>query len=248
MDYSWRQIMKKLCKKIFLLILLFFSFFGFSQSLTGTIGYFNIPSGDLLPDKTFYTGFNRVSKNYQVYAGGEYDLNIFYATLTYIEFLEIGLRYTRLDGFKPPDRKQAGDRMAILRIRPVKEGKFHPSVVIGLQNFITTINTGEASHFNSSYLVLTKNFNCKYIFESIGITAGYGFDIMRAADYQFIGFFGGIRLIPKIIKNTELFFEYDADKFNTGTRVLLFNHFSIMAGFEGFDSFSGGISYRFQLP
>lgn len=218
------------------------------QSLPGTTGYFNIPSADLQADKTVYFGFNQAAKKYQDYANGEYDINIFYGTITFLEFLELGLRYSRLDGYNPPGRKQAGDRMATARIRPFKQGKYHPAVLIGFQNFFTTLESGSAAHFNSTYIVVTKDFAIRKFIKTIGVTVGYGSDVLNSADYQFIGLFGGIRLVPQHLDFLELMFEYDADKWNVGARVTVLKHVKILAGFEGLDSFSGGIAYQFLLP
>lgn len=218
------------------------------QSLPGTTGYFNIPSADSQTDKTVYLGFNQSNRKYQDYGDGEYDINIFYGTITFLEFFEVGLRYSRLDGYNPPGRKQAGDRIATARLRPLKQGKYHPAVVIGFQNFFTTLESGNASHFNSTYLVITKDFELKKLVKSIGVSVGYGSDVFNSADYQFIGLFGGVKIIPQHLDFLELMFEYDADKWNIGARVTLFKHIKILAGFEGLDSFSGGIAYQFILP
>lgn len=237
--------------RLLIFIILFILFGGnqaSGQSLPGTTGYFNMPSADFQKDKSFFFGFNRSAKKYQDYANGEYDINIFYATVTYLEFLELSIRYSRLDGFDPPGRKQAGDRMGSARIRPVAESKYFPAVVIGFQNFFTTLESGAASHFNSTYIVATKNFEFDRFFKQIGVSAGYGSDIFNSADYQFIGVFGGIRLVPHKADFLELMLEYDADKWNAGARITLFNRLSIAAGLEGLDSFSGGIAYHFMLP
>jgi hypothetical protein len=220
----------------------------FAQSLTGTTGYYNIPSADFFPDKTVYFGFNRANKKYQDYADGEYNLNIYYANITFLKFLEVGLRYTRLEGFDPPDRQAAGDRMVTIRVQPVSEGKYYPSVVLGFQNFLTSIESGAASHFNSTYIVVTKNFEIKQIIKIIGVTLGYGSDILKSSDYQFIGIFGGVRLVFKTVEFIDFLMEYDANKWNVGTRITFFKHLSILAGFEGLNAFSGGVSYRFRLP
>ncbi len=231
---------------IFALLVLCFG--GWAQSIPGTTGYFNIPSADLFEDKTVYFGFNRAAKRYQDYADGEYDLNIFYATITYLEFIELSVRYTRLDGFDPPGRKQAGDRMASLRLRALNEGHYNPAIVIGFQNIYTTVQSGEASHFNSTYLVATKNFDLSCFIYRLGLSIGYGSDFFQAADYQFIGIFGGIRVVPEQFKFLELLVEYDADKWNIGTKITLVKRICVIAGYEGFRSFSGGVSYRFKLP
>jgi len=218
-----------------------------SQSLTGTTGYFNIPSGELYPDKTMYAGASFLNKKYVEWSNYEYTAMPVFATVTFLPFMEVSIRFTRALG-REDYSSTVGDRMASARFRPLKEGKYWPSVVIGFQNFFTTLGTGEASHFNSTYLVATKNFKLNKVLHNIGVTAGYGSEIFTSADYQFIGLFGGIKIIPKKIEYLELMVEYDADKWNTGVRLTLFKHLVLLAGLEGMDAFSWGVSYRFNLP
>jgi hypothetical protein len=228
-------------------VLLFLYAGGNAQSLTGTTGYFNIPSADLYPDKTMYAGASFLNKQYVEWSNNEYTAMPVFATVTFVPFMEISIRFTRALG-REDYSSTVGDRMASARFRPLKEGTYWPSVVIGFQNFFTTLGTGEASHFNSTYIVASKNFRPAKILHNIGLTAGYGSEIFTSADYQFIGFFGGIKFSFKKLEFLELMVEYDADKWNAGARATLFKHLVLLAGFEGFDAFSGGVSYRFNLP
>jgi hypothetical protein len=218
-----------------------------AQSLTGTTGYFNIPSGELYPDKTMYVGASFLNKKYVEWSGYEYTAMPVFVTATFLPFMEISIRYTRALG-REDYSSTVGDRMASARFRPLKEGKYWPSVVIGFQNFFTTLGSGEASHFNSTYIVATKNFKLNKVLNNIGLTAGYGSEVFTSADYQFIGLFGGMKFSFNKLEFIEWMVEYDADKWNAGARLTLFKHLVLLAGFEGMEAFSWGVSYRFNLP
>ena len=138
--------------------------------------------------------------------------------------------------------------MIALRGLPLKESRYFPAVVVGFQGFYTTAKGKGASYFNSTYIVLTKNFHFKKVFRNLGLTAGYGSDIIPANTYQYIGFFGGVKITPQHLDFLELMMDYDADKWNAGIRVTILKHLILLAGYEGLDAFSGGLSYRFTLP
>jgi hypothetical protein len=219
-----------------------------SQSTTGFSGYFSIPSAVLSPDKSINIGYNQLHKKYQDFYHGKYDLDVGFIDIGFLPFMEVGIRITRPRGFKNPESKTTWDRMIAARVLPIKETKFFPGIAIGFQNFFTTGDNGGASHFNSTYIVASKNFEIKNWFENLGITAGYGSDIIQASDYQFIGIFGGIEITPVKLEFLQLILEYDAEKFNAGARLTLFKHLILLAGYEGLDAFSAGFSYRFYLP
>jgi hypothetical protein len=232
-------------------IFYFTVFFGQAQAqtLTGTTGYFNIPSAEIHSDKSLFFGTSLLHKDYKKWGNPDYHGMAFYATATYLPFVELSIRFSRMiDLPKELYKSTVGDRMASARIQPLKEGRYHPAVVVGFQNFFTTLQSGDASHFNSTYIVITKNFHLNKVLSRIGITAGYGSEIFKAADYQFIGPFGGINISPKKMEYLELMLEYDADKWNAGMRLILFKHVVLLAGLEGMDAFSFGVNYRLVLP
>lgn len=220
---------------------------GYSQALTGTTGYFNIPSGEIHEDKTMFFGANRLHRNYKEWGSPDHHAMNFFVTTSYFPFAEISIRFNRIIGLEDYS-STVGDRMASARLQAVREGPYRPAIVIGAQNFFTTLSSGEASHFNSTYLAATKNFQFSSVISNLGITAGYGTDILVSANYQFLGLFGGIKITPQHLDFMELMFEYDGDKWNAGTRVTILRHIVILAGVEGLDVFSGGVSFRFKLP
>ena len=242
-------IFKRFSPVLILFSLILFSSAGLNvhaQALTGTTGYYNIPSADLYPDKTIYFGSTYLDNKYLDYTKGKYEVLPIFINVTYLPFAEFQLRFSRPLNL-PSYKSTNGDRMASGRIRLLKEGKYRPAVLLGLQNFFSTISTGEASHFNSTYLVITKNLHLPQICHNIGLTAGYGSDYFASADYQFIGLFYGIKINPLYFRQLELFFEYDADKFNTGARLTVLKHLVLIGGLEGLDEFSGGLAFTFRL-
>lgn len=221
----------------------------FAQSLPGTSGYYHIPSADHNPDKTTYFGTNLLNKKYLMWGNPDYHAMNFFFTTTYLPFVELSVRFTRkIDMPEKYYESTVGDRMMSARFNPLREGKWLPSVVVGFQNFFTTLSSGDASHFNSTYIVATKNIEPGLVAKTVGVTIGYGSDILQASDYQFIGFFGGVRIVPEYLDFLELLLEYDAERWNAGARITILKHLVLLGGLEGLDAFSGGISYRFTLP
>jgi hypothetical protein len=244
---------------VFVSIMLMISTSAIAQSLTGLAGGYSIPTASFHNDKTVIFGYNYLNnKYYDLYSlGKNYSHSIGYLSLTFLPFAEVSVRVTYPNGFnRDHDINIIGDRMISGRLHPLKEGKYHPSVVIGLQGFYKTtggsgllnIDGKGASHFNSSFIVLTKNFHPPRILSNLKITVGYGDDFIGAHTYQFIGLFYGLSFSPINMSFIELMLEYDAEKWNAGTRVTVLKHLILLAGVEGLDKFSGGVAFKFQLP
>lgn len=105
-----------------------------AQSLPGLSGGYSIPSGNFQKDKTIIFGYHHLnSKYYDLYSLKKgYTHSVGYATLTFLPFAEVSLRITYPNGYNADhDDIIIGDRMISGRLQPLKEGKYHPSVVIG---------------------------------------------------------------------------------------------------------------------
>lgn len=229
-----------------------------AQSLTGLSGGYSIPTADFQKDKTMFIGYSYLNKAYypRYVKSKAYSYSAGFFTITFLPFAEVSVRITYPNGYNAEHKDIIiGDRMISGRLRPLKEGKYWPAVVIGLQGFYKTTGSGllntegaGASYFNSSYIVLTKHFTPDIFIGKIGLSAGYGTDIVAANTYQFIGFFGGINISPKNMEYLELMMEYDAEKWNAGLRLTILKHVVLLAGLEGLDAFSFGVNYKFRLP
>jgi hypothetical protein len=217
------------------------------QAITGFSGYFSIPVAELSPDKSVNVGYNQLNRKYYGFYNRKYDLDVGFIDVGFLPFMEVGIRMTRPRGFQT-EKKTTWDRMISSRILPLEETKYFPAIALGFQGFFTTEKNGGANFFNSSYIVVTKNFKSDWLIKKFGCSLGYGNDIIKATTYQFIGFFGGIKITPLQLDFLELMLEYDAEKWNAGARVTILKHVIIIAGYEGMDAFSGGLSYRLFLP
>ncbi len=215
----------------------------FSQSLTGTSGLITIPTAEILPDGEIAFGMNYNNKKYVKYLDGKYSASNYFAAISFLPFLEIGIKVTRYMDF--PHGQALGDRGLSIRGKFLNETKTIPSVVIGAHDFLETRDQGTNKLSNALYIVTSKHFEINSNNNIAGLHLGYGTDWIKSYAHHFLGLFGGISFEHKKILKGMI--EYDGERFNCGTEITLFNHIKILAGLMEFNTFSGGICYKAQL-
>ena len=238
--FSTMNMIKKWTLAFFATLLLIFpSQHSIAQSLTGPSGLVTIPTAEIQQDGKIAFGLNWLNKRYLVFEDNvrQYHGIAPFMTLGYLPFLEISLRLTRSLNY--PEPEALGDRVVNLRFRLLPENRSFPSVVIGAHDAI-----GESQNFHAFYLSASKNFHLTPR-SKIGFHLGYGSDYFDADRRQFVGIFGGISLSPHPF--VRLMLEYDTEKFNFGTRLSLFDRVELLIALLNVETFSGGVSYRFQL-
>ena len=209
-----------------------------AQSLTGLTGLLNGPSANMQKDGTFFMGANYLNRNYiNTYGKGKYNCVIYYFDLTVLPFLEINFRNTRMLG--NPEPSHTVDRMISFRLRVLKERKYWPAIVLGVNDIYTGALIGN-QNFGSLYAVTTKNFLVKK--NEIGVTFGYALPYFE--NTQFDGFFGGVSFSPSFLRQLTLMAEYDSRSFNIGGSILFFKHLYLFALLQGMESISGGVAYK----
>jgi len=219
------------------IILLLWSGVANSSSLTGTTGLLFIPTAEMPEDGEISFGLNLLNKKYLSYGDNQYHGLANYVSLGYLPFLEVSLRLTRSIG--SPEPQALGDRTICIRLRLFKEGRLLPSIVWGLHDPIGT------RYFNALYLVGSKNSRLSDTIK-IGFHLGYGVDWMKPRHPpQFVGLFGGVSLSTTSF--ITFMFEHDAEKFNCGIQMSIFDRVGLLLALLNFDSFSGGASYKFRL-
>ncbi|MBU1012516.1 MAG: YjbH domain-containing protein [Bacteroidetes bacterium] len=222
--------------------------FGYSQSLTGSTGLLRIPTANLSEDKTLIIGASFLNKHLLNYSGFQYDAIAAYATITFLPFLEMGIRYTRKIDMPriEYETREFADRMPSFRLRVFKEREYTPALALGGNDFISSI-TGGPHYFASYYAVMTKTLFTKN--ENIGleITLGHAFKIGNPHYYDLLGFFGGIRLVHPNYPWVSAMIDYDSRYWNTGFRFFLFKHLQIMPVLRNGKSFEGSLSYWIYL-
>ena len=234
-------------KLLFFLILISFKISLYSQSLSGTERLAQIPTAYFQEDKTLIIGTSFLNKHLLNYSNYQYDAIAGYASLNFLPFLEIGIRYTRQINRGPDGYKSYfADRMPSFKLRLLKEKKNRPALAIGSTDFITSIGEGSGPHyFASYYAVMTKNIFLKNL--EIGLTLGHAFKLDNPQYYDMLGVFGGVRIgIPKHPWITAMI-DYDSRYWNAGIRFLFFNHLQLMPVIRNGKIFEGNLSYRICL-
>ena len=219
--------------------------FGFTvemqaQYSMGNTGLLNIPTADMQKIGTFMGGGNYLPDGMTPF---KFNTGNYFVNITFLSFIEVSYRCTllktkRYDGKKGYFQQ---DRSMTARIRPLKEGKYHPSLVIGMDDPFKNSGT---NYFATVYGVMTKSFS---IIEGdrLALTAGYYFPLN---DYSIKNHpFGGLSYSPAICRGLTLMAEYDSNGFNVGAAGRIWKHISLHVFTRNFNCISGGIRYECTL-
>lgn len=225
--------------KYFIIILLLLPGLIFPQTVAGFSGLYTIPSGKIFDDGTMNFSFVFLDKNYVSFGNYKNNGLVYSATLSYLPFLEINTNFVYL--LNHQGTQGIGDRSVGFRLQLLAQEAHYIDFSAGINNIGTAFGGVGAIHKQSIYIVISK----KLLDNRIDIILGYGFKGFKAADYQFIGLFGGVSYKP--IRFLEIMIENDAERFNGALRLTFLNHFQILAGLMNFKDFSGGISFRFSV-
>lgn len=231
-----------------------------AQALSGVTGLFQIPTAEMMPDKSVRLSHHVVPQKYSIYrrpgfvnAGYIDNEQLGYTsnsvTLTVHPRIEFMFRFSyELDVPRGPDVEIFMDRMVAARFLLMREGKRLPAVVLGLHDpgsGITKVRFAVNNYYSANYLVASKNLemgDLKY-----GIHTGYGFDIRSQRSIEYRGLFGGLSLEHNQFEWFQLILEYDSFQFNTAVKILLLDRIQLLGGLYNMDKPAYGISYRFQF-
>jgi len=142
----------KMRKWCLLLLLLGCSMGVQAQYSMGNTGLLNIPTADMQETGTFMGGGNYLPNGMTPF---NFNTGNYFVNITFLSFLELSYRCT-LQKAKRYDGKEGyfhQDRSMTARVRPLKEGKFHPSLLLGVDDPFK--NTG-INYFATVYGALTK--------------------------------------------------------------------------------------------
>lgn len=216
-----------------------------AQHSMGVTGLLNIPTADMQADGTFMVGANflpdRMLPDPWNYNTGNYFLN-----MTFLPCLEVGYRCTLM---RLKTGKWNQDRSVSLRLRPLKEGRYWPSVVLGSNDALTTgelnpLKKVESNRFFSSvYGVVTKHWMPGG--HDLAVSLGWNIPFRKNNDRD--GVFGGMSYSPMFCRALSLMAEYDDKAVNMGISLRLFNHFTVHAFCYDLEAVSCGLRYELCL-
>jgi hypothetical protein len=166
----------------------------------GYTGLVSIPNGNVLPDGTISLDFSNAMEprfNDQYASSRNYALGI-----GFLPRLELAGRVAEFRDLETGVFQGTVDLSANIKIQLLREGVFLPAVSVGIQDL-----GGEASYFDSQYVVLSKT-----LVNTFRLTAGHGFSSTRLD-----GFFSGVEISPVAWLMTSL--ETDSDKAHAGATI-----------------------------
>ena len=234
-------------KKLILIVLLLVGGVVSGQSVTGTSGLIHIPSARMMEDGQLVIGAAFIPKPY--FQRYERRLNPglnTYVTYALFPFMEVMFRYTH--ELNVPVTMETGyfpDRMFGFRARLLKEKKYLPALVLGLQDasaiFGETCLT--CSNYSATYFVGSKNI--KTGFGNFDLSIGYAFDFkeLKAKDYK--GVFGGVSFSPNFLKNASILFEHNSKVYNAGVKWIAFSQLNFMLGLWNLNKPTFSFNYFF---
>jgi hypothetical protein len=210
-----------------------------SQTLWGTSGLFNIPDAKIYEDGVVNFALSLMNKNYVGFGSYQNNGLIYSVTIAFLPFIELNVNHVYL--LPERERQGIGDRTISFKIQTLNEEKHFINLAVGINNIGSSIGKAYTIHNHAGYIVVSKSI----VNNNFNFILGYGAKLFKAADYQFIGLFGGVSYRPYDF--IELIVENDAERFNGALRLRFFKHIHLLAGMMNFKDFSGGISFSFAL-
>lgn len=249
--------MKRYLSGIAIFILSLMPLAGRAQQYTGISGLLHIPSAEMHHEGDVRIGIHGLNKHMLpdtgfLYKKEKYNTYDYYLSITPYDWLEISYVCTKrmdiVDG-KPVYRRK--DRNASLKIRPLKEGKYWPSIAIGCNDvgssisaLITNSNSDIQLYFQNYYLAATKHL--AFSGNELGFTLAYR-HYTRGYNAKWNGLVGGLTFRPSFFPQARAVVEYTGNEFQIGFDALLFQHISIQASLKDFKYPNVGVCFQMNL-
>lgn len=229
-----------------IILLLFFTMNGsriYAQYALGTTGQLMIPTAEMQETGTFMGGANFLPEQTTPEIFG-YPTMSYYVDMTLFSFIELGYRMTllKMKSITGKATYSNQDRSNTIRIRPLKESRYFPAVVIGTNDFLTEKAT---QYWGAYYGVLTKTLSWGRR-NRLAVTAGWYVHQGNVTPYN-EGLFGGVRYTPSFCNELKLMAEYDTRGWNFGGAIRLWKHLSVHVFTREFTCVSAGLRYECTL-
>ena len=232
-----------------------------AQLYTGLSGLINPPSADMNEVGTARIGTYFMNKHFTPdaigiygfhYEGEKYNTMDFYASIVPFSWVEIAYTFTLMkckeEGYDKASYCEK-DRYFSVKLRPLKEGKYWPAIVLGSNDVIGSPTRWKNDDFSSGYF-------CNYYIAATKHFLPGGHDISVNMAYRYCrnvstkkwqGIVGGVTYQPSFAPNLRGIVEYTGDGVNIGADCLLWRHLFLQATLQDGKYFSGGACYQVNL-
>ena len=193
---------------------------------------------DLMPDAIRFEGEKYASSNW-------------YVSALPLKWLEAGYSFTlmkfhrNLDPNSPSVGFYSKDRYFSLRLRPLTEGRYWPSLVIGGNDVIGQRDGDSHSfYFRNFYVAASKHIDLPF-----AVVGGHLTYRKWAKSYncRWNGLVGGVTLRPSVYRQLRFVAEYDGEGINVGTDCILFRYLQLQASLIKCRHLSIGGAVRIEL-
>lgn len=242
---------------------LFFPLSALAQQYTGMSGLIHVPHADMNDEGEACIGAHFLNAEFTP-TNFPYHTMSHYLSITPFSWIEIGYTCTLMKGNKVVENKPVKvgfyhkDRYFSVKLQPLKEGKWYPSIAIGANDPYGTdskagtskegenskIGDGKSQYFCNYYIAATKHLDLKG--NRIGFHIAYR-KWKRSYNSKWNGLVGGITFQPSFQKNLRLIAEYTGNDINIGFDWKLWKHLLIQSSLQNGKYFSGGMCYQLNL-
>lgn len=138
------------------------------------------------------------------------------------------------------------DRYFSVRIQPVREAKWWPSVVVGGQDVFGSEDKGHSSSnkYKNFYIACGKHI--KLGNQLVGVHLAYR-DWYLESNKKWDGVVGGLTLQPSFYRPLRFIGEFDGEYVNVGADCILFRYVMLQVSLQNCRYFSGGVCLRVPL-
>jgi hypothetical protein len=225
-----------------------------AQQYTGMSGLLHVPSADMDSAATARVGFHALPEEMMPdafrFEGNKYASTSWYLSYTPFRWIEVGYTFTlmkfhyNLDSSEPAGF-YSKDRYFSLKIQPLRESEWWPSVALGSNDVWGQHDGASGSfYFRNFYLALSKHYDYQ------GFTLG-GHLAYRywEKDYnrKWNGIVGGVTLQHDFYKPLRLVGEFDGHSVNVGADCTVLDCLLLQASLQQCRYLSGGVCLYLKL-
>ena len=211
-----------------------------AQMYTGLEGLLHTPSAEMGTSESIRVGGHYLNRHFIPKGYSDMDAPVFYVAVTPYEWVEASYMVTF---WKESQSSYAPDRAFFLKVRPLKEGKWWPALVVGVQDPIGSAKgfylTEDAPGFYSNlFLAATKHFHF--------LAGEWGFHLAcryypNKGNSSWSGIVGGMTWRPDFYSPLRVTAEYYGSGVNLGIDAGLFGFLHLQLILQDFKYLSGGI-------